>query len=108
MFVRPFKSSITKKGSQRAGCYSGVYEAFFSHWHQELVRICSDCYEGIASDGSEGHVVSPFTHLWLKNLSCRLSLGLQSYLLRFGMTGPGDGTHLSPTFETKVRLDPYP
>ena len=35
-----------------------------------------------------------------------LPLGLQSYLLRFGMTGPEHGTHLSPTFETKVRLEP--
>ena len=28
----------------------------------------------------------------------RVALGLQSYLLRFGMTGPEHGTHPSPTF----------
>ena len=33
------------------------------------------------------------------------TLGLQSYLRNEGMTGPEHGTHPSPTFETKVRLE---
>ena len=35
------------------------------------------------------------------------SLGIQSYLLKFGTTGPEHGTHLSPTEPQRVRLDPY-
>ena len=42
----------------------------------------------------------------LHDWTLSLILGLQSCLLRFGMTGPEPGTHSSPTFETKVRLEP--